>query len=61
MPISISCRELGINCHFVCEGETETAVMESFVSHLQEDHDGEWFEIEELYETARVVVRSKAA
>ncbi len=61
MPISISCRELGMDCHFVCEGETEAAVIESLVSHLQEDHDGEWFAIEEFYETARAVVRSKAA
>ena len=61
MPIAISCRELGMDCYFVCEGETETAVIETFVSHLQEDHGGEWFEIEELYETACAVIRSKAA
>ncbi len=61
MPIMISCRELGIDCCFACEGETEAVVIESFVNHLQEDHDEEWFAIEELYETARAVIRAKAA
>ncbi len=61
MPISISCRELGMDCYFVCEGETEAAVIESLVSHLQADHDEEWFEIEEFYETACAVIRAKAA
>ncbi len=61
MPILISCRELGMDCHFVCEGETEGAVLELLVSHFQTAHDEGWFEIEEFYETACAVVRAKAA
>ncbi len=61
MPIAISCKELGMDCHFVCEGETEDAVIESIVSHFRADHDEGWFEIEEFYATARALVRTKAA
>ncbi len=61
MPISISCRELGMDCHFVCEGETEGAVVESLVTHFQADHDEDWFGIEEFYEIVRAFVRTKAA
>ncbi len=61
MPIAISCRELGFDCHFVCEGETEGAIVESLVSHFRKDHDEDWFGIEELYEMACALVRAKAA
>lgn len=61
MPIAISCRELGMDCHFACEGETEDAVIESLVAHFRTDHAEDWFEIEEFYATACAVVRTKAA
>ncbi len=61
MPISISCRELGMECFFVCEGETQTAVVESLVRHLHAEHEEDWFRIEEIYETACAVIREKAA
>ena len=61
MPISISCRELGMECFFVCEGETEADVVQSLVGHLHAEHDEDWFRIEEIYEAARAVIRGKAA
>ncbi len=50
-----------MDCHFVCEGETEGAVVESIVSHFRTDHDEDWFEVEEFYAMACAVVRTKAA
>lgn len=61
MSLSISCRELGLDCLFLCEGETEEAVIDSFVRHVQTDHDEEWFDIEAVYDAARVMIRGKAA
>ncbi len=61
MPIAVSCRELGMDCYFICEGETEGAVIELLVSHFRTDHEEDWFEIEEFYQMACAVVRAKAA
>ena len=61
MSISISCRELGLDCFFVCEGDTEQAVVESLINHIQLDHDEEWFVIEEIYQAACSAIRGKAA
>lgn len=52
MPIAICCREPALDCRLVCEGETAGAVIESPVSRFRTDHDEDWFEIEEFYETA---------
>ena len=61
MVISIGCRELGIDCNFVKEGETGEIVIESLMRHVQTEHTEDWFEIEEIYQAACSVVRSKAA
>lgn len=61
MSLSISCIELGMDCLFCCEGESEEAVVDSLVRHVQEEHDEEWFDIEFMYEAARSVIRGKAA
>jgi predicted small metal-binding protein len=50
-----------MNCLFCCEGETEAAVVDSLVRHVQEEHDEEWFDIEAMYEAARSMIRGKAA
>jgi predicted small metal-binding protein len=61
MHTSISCRELGIDCSFVIEGETGETVIESLIRHVKEDHTDDWFEIEEIYQAACTVARAKAA
>lgn len=61
MHTSISCRELGIDCDFVKEGETEEIVIGSIMSHVQTDHTEDWFEIEEIHQAAWVLARKKVA
>jgi predicted small metal-binding protein len=61
MYTSISCRELGIDCNVVIEGETGENAIESLLRHVKEDHTDDWFEIEEIYQAACSVARAKAA
>lgn len=61
MTISISCRELGIDCNFVRDGETAESVIETLMQHMQTEHAEDWFETEEIYQAACSVVRAKAA
>jgi predicted small metal-binding protein len=61
MYTSISCKELGIDCDRIIEGETGETVIESLIRHVKEDHTDDWFEIEEIYQAACSVARSKAA
>lgn len=61
MLTSISCRELGIDCHIVIEGETGESVIESLMRHVQTEHTDDWFEMEEIYQAARLLAQTKAA
>ncbi len=61
MVTSISCRELGIDCLVVIEGETGETVIESLMRHVQSEHTDDWFEIEEIYQAACSVAKAKAA
>lgn len=61
MPMTIRCRELGMDCLFMTKGETREVVIESLMRHVQSEHTGDWFEIEEIYQAAWSVVRTKAA
>ena len=61
MSISISCKELGMDCNFVKEGETGEIVIESLMHHVQTEHAEDWFEVEEIYQAACSVIRDKAA
>ena len=61
MHTSISCKELGIDCNIVIEGETGEIVIESLMRHVQTEHTDDWFEIEEIYQAARSVAKAKAA
>jgi len=61
MLMTISCRELGMNCRYMTEGETGEAVMELLMRHVQADHTEDWFEIEEIHQVAWEVLRAKAA
>lgn len=61
MHTSISCRELGIDCDFVKEGETGETVVQAFMSHVQTEHTQDWFEIEEIHQAAWMLAREKAA
>ncbi len=61
MSISLSCRELKMECPFVTEGETEKVVLDSFMNHVQTEHTDDWFEIEEIYQSACSIVHEKAA
>jgi predicted small metal-binding protein len=61
MSITITCKELGIDCNFVGDGETGESVMESLMHHVQTEHAEDWFENEEIYQAACRVIREKAA
>jgi predicted small metal-binding protein len=64
MSISIHCKELGMDCPFETKGETEEAVLDSFMRHIHSEHKEEledWVEIEEIYQAACSVIREKAA
>jgi predicted small metal-binding protein len=61
MHMSISCKELGIDCNVVIEGETGEIVIEFLMRHVQSEHTDDWFEMEEIYQAARSVANAKAA
>lgn len=61
MILAISCKELGIDCGVVIEGETGETVIESLMRHVQTEHTDDWFEIEEIYQAALSVAKAKAA
>jgi predicted small metal-binding protein len=61
MSISIGCDELGMDCNFVTEGETEEVVIESLMRHVHAEHTDDWFRIEEIYQAACSVIGEKAA
>ena len=61
MSISISCKELGMDCLFVQEREPREVAIESLMLHVQTEHTDDWFEIEEIYQAACSVIREKAA
>ena len=61
MALSIRCRELGIACDFLTTGETGEAAIHSLMRHVEIAHAEDWFEIEEIYQAARQLIREKAA
>lgn len=61
MILVISCKELGIDCDVVIEGEMRETVIEALMRHVQTEHTDDWFEIEELYQAVCSVARAKAA
>ena len=61
MPISLSCKELEMECPFVVEGETEQIIIDLLVPHVQTEHTGDWFEILKIYQTAYRILRKKVA
>ena len=61
MPTSISCKELGMECNFIIEGETGEIVVEYLMRHVKSEHTDDWFEIEEIYQAACSVAKAKAA
>jgi predicted small metal-binding protein len=58
---SIGCKDLGIDCVVVVEGETGEIAVESLMRHVQSEHTEDWFEIEEIYQAACSVAKAKAA
>lgn len=58
---SISCKELGMDCPFVAEAETGEDAIDLLMRHVHEEHSGDWYEIEEIYQGARAVIRKTAA
>ena len=61
MHTSISCKELGIDCNVVVEGDSGESIIESLMRHIQTEHTDDWFEMEEIYQAACSVARAKAA
>jgi predicted small metal-binding protein len=61
MSMLIGCKDLGLDCRFMTEGETGEVVIESLMRHVEAEHAEDWFEIEEIHQAAWKVVRAKAA
>jgi predicted small metal-binding protein len=69
MSVSISCRELGMDCHFVTQvdydfltlREAEEVVIDSLMRHVHTEHTDDWFEIDKIYQAACKAIREKAA
>ena len=61
MSMLIGCKDLGMDCRFMTEGETGEVAIESLMRHVQAEHTEDWFEIEEIHQAAWKVVRAKAA
>lgn len=61
MHTSISCKELGLDCNVVVEGDSGESIIESLMRHVQTEHTDDWFEMEEIYQAACSVARAKAA
>ncbi|MBP2679436.1 MAG: hypothetical protein H6Q82_2501 [Deltaproteobacteria bacterium] len=61
MHTSIGCKELGIACDVVIEGDSAERTVESLMRHVQTEHTDDWFEMEEIYQAACSVARAKAA
>lgn len=61
MHTAISCRELGIDCNVVVEGDSGESTVETLMRHVQTDHTDDWFEMEEIYQAARLLAQTKAA
>ncbi|NJD62755.1 MAG: DUF1059 domain-containing protein [Deltaproteobacteria bacterium] len=61
MPLSISCKEIGMDCDFVTDGETGEIVIDSLMRHVHTEHSEDWFEIEEYYQAACAIIQMKAA
>lgn len=61
MTISIGCKEVGMDCYFVTDGESVEAAMDSFMRHVEAEHSDGWFEIEEIYQAASQILRERVA
>ena len=68
MPVSISCREVGLDCQFVSQldldlvtqREAEEVVIDTLMHHVQTEHTDDWFEIEEIYQAVCKAIYEKA-
>lgn len=38
MMLTVSCREVGMDCDYVCKGETEEDIMKNAEGHAMKDH-----------------------
>jgi predicted small metal-binding protein len=57
---TLTCRDVGVDCDFVAQGETEQEVMEKTRQHARQDHGFE--EIPpELEDKVRAAIRDKKA
>lgn len=57
----VTCRDVGEDCDFVSRGRSENEVMSHFMEHVQRSHTEDWFELEEIRQLARLLVRDEAA
>jgi len=61
MSKSITCRELGMECPFRAEEDSEENLVQSLIRHVTSVHTDDWFELEEIHEIAISRIREKAA
>ncbi len=61
MAVSITCRELGMECPFHAEGESAEDLVQTLIRHVTSEHTDDWFELEEIHEVAITLIRGKAA
>jgi len=57
----IRCEELGFDCMRDLEGESTDEVLEALTRHIETEHDGDWFDLEVVYEAARERMTKTAA
>ena len=43
--LTVSCREVGMDCDYVCKGETEEEIMKNAEEHAMKDHG---YKVEDL-------------
>jgi predicted small metal-binding protein len=45
LMLTVSCREVGMDCDYVCKGETQEEIMKNAEQHAVQDHH---FKVEEI-------------
>ena len=58
--LSVSCREVGVDCDFTGKGETEEELMNVLVEHAVKDHgfDAEYVKSPEMQEKIKACIKS---
>lgn len=61
MKHHIRCEDLGFDCVQILRGDTIDQVLEALMHHIEFEHDGDWFDLETVYDAARERMHKTAA